>query len=44
LTVAAVYFFGLRAIALALRGPPAIRERDIVGGHRSWEKIEETQL
>ncbi|PYS47915.1 MAG: hypothetical protein DMG13_26685 [Acidobacteria bacterium] len=33
-TVAAVYFLRLRAVALALRGLPAIRERDIVGGHR----------
>jgi len=43
-SVAAVYFLRLRAVALALRGPPAIRERDIGGGHRSCEKIEETQL
>src|SRR5207249_10549824 len=33
-TVAAIYWLRLRAIALALRGPPRIWKLDIVGGHR----------
>src|SRR5437879_6128424 len=38
-TVAAVYLLRLRAIALALRGPPAISKPQAVGGHRSCERI-----